>query len=61
MKKEPNKKRLFLEKKKNKSLVKMEMKKCLKCFSYTLEDLCKKCKEKTVSPKYEFDFKFLRN
>ncbi|WP_456373138.1 RNA-protein complex protein Nop10 [Methanocaldococcus sp.] len=29
----------------------MKMKKCLKCGTYTLKDVCPKCGEKTIIPK----------
>jgi len=31
--------------------VEMKMKKCLKCGTYTLKEVCPKCGEKTIIPK----------
>lgn len=31
-----------------------KLKKCPSCESYTLKEVCSKCKEKTISPEYKF-------
>ena len=31
-----------------------KLKKCIKCYNYTLEEDCKKCKEKTKDAHYKF-------
>lgn len=39
----------------NKSLINiMKLKKCPKCSTYTLKEICKKCKTPTTNPHYKF-------